>query len=413
MNFLKRSFHSLVYHKKNTISIFFVFLILSTLILSGLSLNSACEQSLTEIRKNIGARIILTNSYKVNLETDGRNATTLNRVEEMANFAEIKEISYNLVLNGYAIDFEPLLTEEQEGLQGFGNIYLSGETDSAKSEDFYFGEAQLLSGKHIEKTDKKSALIHISLAEKNQLTVGDTITVKSRVNDKEETLEIVGLFTTKNSGEFSQELALDEPENKIYLDAETAFELTGNTMISQAIFELDDPAAADTVVKQARELPTNTVSENSIVYTIDDEEYRSVSGSLASMLNTSTIMVAASIIMGTIILTLLVILAMKSRDFEIGILLSIGEIKWRIILQMILEILVPVMLSITTALIISDFISQQLAGLMGLEIGRVYVEGIHIMLTYLFGLVLTLFASVFSIYKVIFYQPKKILMAME
>lgn len=124
-------------------------------------------------------------------------------------------------------------------------------------------------------------------------------------------------------------------------------------------------------------------------------------------------MVTASMVMGAIILTLLVIMAMKERDFEIGILLSRCECKWKIIAQMILEVLVPVMLAVTASVFISGWVAQSIGTLLGGENIKVTIERAPVIIMYLCGLGLTLLASSVSIWKITRYRPKKILMAIE
>ena len=120
----------------------------------------------------------------------------------------------------------------------------------------------------------------------------------------------------------------------------------------------------------------------------------------------------ASIIMGAVILTLLTVISLKERDFEIGILLSIGEAKVKIVTQLILESLIPVVLAGTASVFLSTAISGQVGGALSDSINVVIGQG-SILLMYICGVALTLIASSVTVYKVMFYQPKKILMAME
>ena len=51
MNWIKRAFRSISYHKKNTILMFLSFLILSILILFGLCIRAASRERIWEIRR--------------------------------------------------------------------------------------------------------------------------------------------------------------------------------------------------------------------------------------------------------------------------------------------------------------------------------------------------------------------------
>lgn len=51
MNFTKRAFFSLVYHKKNTLLLFAVFFVLAILVLTAFSMLEACKLEEKELRE--------------------------------------------------------------------------------------------------------------------------------------------------------------------------------------------------------------------------------------------------------------------------------------------------------------------------------------------------------------------------
>lgn len=100
--------------------------------------------------------------------------------------------------------------------------------------------------------------------------------------------------------------------------------------------------------------------------------------------------------------------------FEIGVLLSMGETKGRIMLQMTTESLLPVLLAITAGTVISFPLAGVIRDSIDLSAGvTVAVGGKQIGLLYLCGIVLTLLSSLVMVYKIVRYQPKKILMDTE
>ena len=122
------------------------------------------------------------------------------------------------------------------------------------------------------------------------------------------------------------------------------------------------------------------------------------------------IMVLASMIMGAIILTLIVMIQVKDRDYEIGILLSIGESNIKIILQMIIEVLTPILLGAAIAVYISSLFVNKLTDFLG---GRdkidVSLQFGPIFYMFLCGIILTLVASISMIRKILCYHPKDML----
>ena len=67
MNWIKRAFRSISYHKKNTILMFLSFLILSILILFGLCIRAASRERIWEIRTSIGGSVLVSNERQINI----------------------------------------------------------------------------------------------------------------------------------------------------------------------------------------------------------------------------------------------------------------------------------------------------------------------------------------------------------
>ena len=65
MNWIKRAFRSISYHKKNTILMFLSFLILSILILFGLCIRAASRERIWEIRTSIGGSVLVSNERQI------------------------------------------------------------------------------------------------------------------------------------------------------------------------------------------------------------------------------------------------------------------------------------------------------------------------------------------------------------
>lgn len=78
----------------------------------------------------------------------------------------------------------------------------------------------------------------------------------------------------------------------------------------------------------------------------------------------STIMVVGIIIVGAVILSLILVLNLKGRKFEIGVLLSLGEQKAKVILQMALETLIPVIIAFTISIAAGNLAAQQIGNIM-------------------------------------------------
>lgn len=100
-----------------------------------------------------------------------------------------------------------------------------------------------------------------------------------------------------------------------------------------------------------RKMPEYIKEEYDMDYTVNVSAYKAVADSLKSLAGISNLMVIVSVILGTITLSFLILMNLRDRMFEIGILLSVGETKMRIMLQMLMESFCPVLLAITAGVI--------------------------------------------------------------
>ena len=122
-------------------------------------------------------------------------------------------------------------------------------------------------------------------------------------------------------------------------------------------------------------------------------------------------MVIVSVILGTITLSFLILMNLRDRMFEIGILLSVGETKMRIMLQMLMESFCPVLLAITAGVIFSYPLANVIKIAVDLSNGvQAAIKTQQIIILYLCGMGVVLASSMVMVYQIVRYQPKKILM---
>ena len=424
MNYIKRTIHSLTYHVKNTLLLFGIFTILFTLVLTGICILDACEQETEKIRKNIGASVEVSNPKISEYDVILQNPLTLSRAEKIAEFEEAEQFEYTVKTWAFIDGSTPVQTPEQA--EEFGNIapyYLYGDSDITFNRSFSNGNMFIVSGRAVEKTDFNSVIVSDSLASLNNWRLGDKIVLQSgnrNYTDIDEKyrnatlgLTIVGTFSVQNIDD-QADLPYLNPENAMFTNAEAAWELVPSEekKVSIAYYKMGDPKDVDMFSEKVMAMDIEAESEEDISCRINDSEYRNMAGALTNIVAIITVMVFSAVIMGIVVLILLILMSLKDRDFEIGILLSIGEAKVKIVTQLILESLITVVLAGTASVFLSTAISGQVGGALSDNINVVIGQG-SILLMYLCGVALTLIASSVTVYKVVFYQPKKILMAME
>lgn len=410
MNFLKRAWYSLLYRKKNTLLMLLMFFVLGTLVLAGLCIQNASQQSVQQIQQDVGAEIVISNVMP-HYADYGPNGLTLSTVEIASGLTGITGTEYSSELEALPGDFEPIWDEEQKALynDSIDSILVAGEGNTAAAEAFTAGTSVLSEGRHIVKTDKSMALIHATLAEKNGLHIGDAITIRSHFVDDTVELKIAGIYTTQDAAEEGR-APFEQPENKIYITAADSFALLGGEMVYQGVLTLEDPTKADEYVERIQGF--FKPSESEAVCFIRDTEYRSLAGPLSSVQGAAAVMVIAVLVMGAVILVLVTLLSMHAREFEMGILLAMGEQKWKIILQLFLELLVPVLAAVTLSIPPVQAMLPMLGDAVGLR-EAAYMQTDHVLSLYGAAVLLAAVSTVVSAVKVLRCRPRKILMAVE
>ncbi|MBU5227311.1 ABC transporter permease [Clostridium senegalense] len=400
MNFLFRAFLNLKEKKVKSLILFIITLTVCVVVLSGIAIQSAAKVSQKLARESLGATVSLkvdSENMRNKMSNESSNedkkvrmkSTPINisDVEQLAQLQHVK--SYNLISTTYvnANSFEPIVSEESENentnnetnnndikfneghSQGkgmsFGDINLQGVSDASLVEEYENNEITLVDGRMITTTDidTKVAMIEETLASENNLKVGDKITV-SKSNDSTITneLEIIGVF--KSNEEVTTEGFMSpsmSPYNKIYVpytfvNIFKGEEYTGKA--DKAEFQIDDPLNVESFVNEGNQLDIDFET-----YTLDanSKTYDKMVSSIESVASFARITLCIGVISGAVILTLIIMLSIKERIMEIGILMSLGEKKFKIISQFISEILIILVLAIGISGIVGNKISNVMA----------------------------------------------------
>ena len=153
------------------------------------------------------------------------------------------------------------------------------------------------------------------------------------------------------------------PINQIYTGLTTAQKLNDSTTeISSATYYLDDPEHIDTF----KALAKSSTDIDFETYTLDanDQVYQRSISSLENMEQFATIFLWVVVGAGSAILCLILILTMRSRFYEFGVLLSLGQAKIKIMLQQLIEVLMIAIvafgLSLGTGKMVSNVVSSML-----------------------------------------------------
>lgn len=395
MNFLKRALLSVKARKGKSILQIFVFTVICVLVLAGLSIQTAARKSGDLARQKLGADVTL----QVDMEKMREQAMSqqgeggrvrfqpapipVETAEELTSYEQIKGYNFYSSTTGLAEGFEPIESdsageetagEESEG-QGPGRAAMGGMmqgdvtlqgvafTDSAA--EFMDGTAAIVEGSGIKEANigENVALIEQTLAEENELGVGDKITVKSNRDETAELeLEIIGIYQTASAGpDQAMDFTALNPYNKLYVPYTAAAALKGadyENTIDSAIYYIDDPADMQSFIDQAK--GESSIDFETFTLDADDQLYQQMVGPIENVASFSNHIVYLVSTAGAIILGLIVMMSIRERKYEMGVLLAIGEKRWKLAGQFIAEILVVAVLSFGIAAASGNVVAGQL-----------------------------------------------------
>lgn len=346
---------------------FIIFIILTTVLsclYSCLNIMKSTSNLENNLYKLSNTSLSITQNNNENFET--------NQFKEIENIKEIKE-----TINQYDGLAKPTNINAVEGMQmverddlpeEFKNILSVEATNNTKKNNlFNSGIFTLTKGRHIEKDDREKIIIHEELAQKNNLELNDKIRLKlfdlnnNEIN-KEYEFEIVGIFSGKKQEKYTG-LTSDFSENMVFIDYEssqTALNKVENNKVVNKL-EIFSDSSEDT------NIALNKIKEIKIDWSQfniekDDDAYEETLESVSGIKDIIKIMTYSIMAGGIIVLSLILILWLRERIYEIGILLSIGISKVKIIAQFIFELIFISLPSIVLSLFLGNAILNQIIG---------------------------------------------------
>lgn len=402
MPFLKRALRAIVYYKKNTLLLFLIFTILFSLVLSGLCIRNASQEATRRTGLAIGGSVLV-QSMGDNAQA---SALTLESAQKAANHPAVRDYAFVGQVLACAADFRGMGPAFEDITAGDYDLTLKGSNGLHPE---LRDDCRLIEG-GIGETGY--AVVNQWLADANGLSIGDTITVAAnRAGGSPVELAVTGVYyrnTGYHYGETEQ-----YAENMIFTDLGTLEKLGGGGLLQWAEYTVTDPADIPGFMADMEGMAFP--EREGLGFIALDGDYRKVAMSMETLVNVATLIFAAAIVLGVVLLSAMVMLSLSSREYEIGVLLSMGEGRWKVIAQLAVETLLPVLLGVTAGVLASGQTAAVAGDLLGasqkgVEVG---VGGPAIGLVYLCGVATALLASCVTAYKVLRFQPKKLLMSIE
>ena len=375
MSTWKRAFLYVIRKKVKTVLLFCVLLAMSTFILTGLCIYKATDDSALSLRQSVGGRIRLELDESNEANWRYQQAAGGMMVEYVGTPITDKDIqkiisvdgvkAYNGIGDGdvYAKDFD-FISGFSFGAE-FDDSRLPSVTNSEYFNFFTRKAFQLIEGRHIKEDDDHAVLISSAVAEKNNLKLGDTITVQCCFDSgdyPDVELTVVGIYEYKGDTDSFQTTSTDK-RNRLIIDHKAMQEIMQRDEIQYdngVDFYVDDPREIDRIAKEIKNLDLDW---DCFSLTVDNSAYEAVAASLTSMQRLIVWLIVGCIVVSVSILILILSMWIKQRRYETGILLSIGITKGNIVFQYIVEVLLIAVVAFGLSYFTSSLLSQGVSDL--------------------------------------------------
>ena len=341
-----------VFRKRTrTALIFLILTLILAVIYAGFSIMKTSEKMSSAINSanDFGVKIRSLKSETFNAESfdliDSKLGTE--KIYQYEGVAELK--------NGKVVAGEQMVMRED--LPGYlGNAVMLQAINNVEKDALFRSEVfKLIEGKNIAREEAGKVLVHEALAKKNQWKVGDKVSLKVLGEEKELELFIQGIFTGKKQEKYTG-MSSDFSENMMFADYTTMTQIFGKKKLVTSLKILVSDSEKLAALKA--EMNKKSVQSEDFEMIEEENQFSGMVESLGMVKQMIFMMIMAVIGAGIIVLSLVLILWVRERIYEIGILLAIGRSKIKIVGQFILELV----LTSLPAMILAAILGRSFVG---------------------------------------------------
>ncbi|MCP8856507.1 ABC transporter permease [Latilactobacillus sakei] len=372
MNFFKRAWQNISFKKGRSLLLVIVMIVILVFIMAGLLIRNAAVTTVNNTKQQVGASVTLsanrdqafkqmrsstppTSTSKTKKPSLSMPSVSLANVKKIAALSGVANYNVSVATSANADSIDAISTSSAS------NNGPMGMSQSTSTGDFKDNTNKITKGRALTSADvnTNNVVIESELAKQNNLRVGDTIKIKATTTGKKAyTLKVVGIYKASQSSSSSMGPQQSDPSNTLYTAYTLANQIKGQTnKVDSAVFTLSNPTQKTAFLKAAKKI----INTKKFSLTADDSTYQTLKQSMQKMTNFANKIVWLVAIAGTVILALIIILMVRERRYEMGVLLSLGEKRTKIIGQLLVEMFMLLIVSLALAGIGGQFAGQALS----------------------------------------------------
>ncbi|KGF09201.1 ABC transporter permease [Clostridiales bacterium S5-A14a] len=411
--------------KKRTVILFIILTVILSFLYSSLSI----MKSSGELEKSL---YHASNSSLSITKKDVNGYFKSSQFKNLNKIKGVKGIVYQYdglskLVNGKVIEAQGMVMREDLSDEMKNVLALRATSNAAKDSLFTSKVFNMTKGRNISEKDRNSIVVHEAFAKKNKLKLGDTIDMRffkpdsSSADEKEYKYKIVGIFSGRKQETYTG-LSSDFSENMVFVDYESAQKSMGmtgdNKILNKISVFSDSPSSLEKIFKEVNKI---VVHDSSFNVAKDNGAFKDILESLSSIKHVISIMTLSIMAGGITVLALILILWLRERVHEIGILLSIGVRKISIVGQFITELLIVSLPAALVSAILGSLVLNKIIGslLNNKDMGmlsrsiidskNIIVNLINFSQSYLLLLLVILISVVIASAMILIRKPKEIL----
>ena len=324
MPFYKRGFLYLIRKRVKSVLLLFIFLFVCTMILGTTMILHAVQRTQADMEEKTNSKIVCE-------ITDANAPITQADTQAMAQLPYVQTLNRMGDQTAALCDHIPVTASTSSQPENARVRVLSFD-DLSNDSPFSDGSYRLIQGQMITPETTDSAVVNEIFAQTNQLSIGDTLSLENDAGEKV-SLTITGLYLAGNeTRQDSETLAAYRLENQIFIDNHAYTRLFDD----QGFFKVSVYTSQPTLIHDlAKDLETLLADKAEI--TASDALFQQMSVPLNQIARIVGLMRLLTFLAGTLIVSLILCMWMRSRQREMAVLISMGEGKIYLFLQALLE----------------------------------------------------------------------------
>ena len=438
-----------------------VVFLLANAMVSGILTNYLTKENERQIKESLGAVVYMTGTFD-NIE-EYMGMTLYNAMKDYYNKSQVLNEEESVVVSNYALftsnyysqsvcnvsDWSPLMYGDANEEQ-YRNVLLYG-SDLKEPYDFVARDIELVSGRVFtqEEIEQGKAVVVVDenmyVLDENKwrkVHVGDCIPYEIMVFENDypsfdkvvykETreLEVIGVYRCGNRVtviDNYQKASIYE--NRFYVPNSLIKQLA---YYQQDLYDAYSDNEADTYamndvrldkvsfllrsvddVEEFQEGCNAFIKEYNrfgMVVEANTDAYASIAPSMVLLQRMSTLCYVVSSVIAVVILGIMMLIAVRNRTYELGVLMAIGAKRWQLVLQIVVESMVVVLTGLTLSIPSSIYITKVMFTMIATEEVLMILPLESFGYAYISMILVVLVSVLFSLIYIIRLNPKKILL---